>query len=317
MKVFITRDIPRIAYNLLKKNNIGFEVYEKDKSIPHKLLLEKIKNVDGLITLLTEKISKKVIDSMNKCKVIANYAVGYNNIDVEYAKQKNIIVTNTPNVLTESTADLTVALILSCSRKLFEAENLIRKKQFKGWKPKLLLGIELKNKTVGLIGAGRIGMAVGIRVKAFGTNIIYFDSNRNKILEENTAAKKVSLKFLLENSDIISVHLPLNENTYHFLNKENLSQVKKTAIIVNTSRGEIIDEKYLIKMLKKNRIKSAGLDVYENEPGINIELLKMKNVVLLPHIGSATEEARSAMAELAAKNIIGVLKNNKPITPVI
>ena len=254
---------------------------------------------------------------MNKCKVIANYAVGYNNIDVEYAKQKNIIVTNTPNVLTESTADLTVALILSCSRRLFEAENLIRKKQFKGWKPKLLLGIELKNKTVGLIGAGRIGMAVGIRVKAFGTNIIYFDSNRNKILEENTAAKKVSLKFLLENSDIISVHLPLNENTYHFLNKENLSQVKKTAIIVNTSRGEIIDEKYLIKMLKKNRIKSAGLDVYENEPGINIELLKMKNVVLLPHIGSATEEARSAMAELAAKNIIGVLKNNKPITPVI
>ena len=317
MKVFITRDIPRIAYNLLKKNNIEFEVYEKDKSIPHKLLLEKIKNVDGLITLLTEKIDKKVIDSMNKCKVIANYAVGYNNIDVEYAKQKNIIVTNTPNVLTESTADLTVALILSCSRRLFEAENLIRKKQFKGWKPKLLLGIELKNKTVGLIGAGRIGMAVGIRVKAFGTNIIYFDSNRNKILEENTAAKKVSLKFLLENSDIISVHLPLNENTYHFLNKENLSQVKKTAIIVNTSRGEIIDEKYLIKMLKKNRIKSAGLDVYENEPGINIELLKMKNVVLLPHIGSATEEARSAMAELAAKNIIGVLKNNKPITPVI
>ena len=317
MKVFITRDIPRIAYNLLKKNNIEFEVYEKDKSIPHKLLLEKIKNVDGLITLLTEKIDKKVIDSMNKCKVIANYAVGYNNIDVEYAKQKNIIVTNTPNVLTESTADLTVALILSCSRKLFEAENLIRKKQFKGWKPKLLLGIELKNKTVGLIGAGRIGMAVGIRVKAFGTNIIYFDSNRNKILEENTAAKKVSLKFLLENSDIISVHLPLNENTYHFLNKENLSQVKKAAIIVNTSRGEIIDEKYLIKMLKKNRIKSAGLDVYENEPGINIELLKMKNVVLLPHIGSATEEARSAMAELAAKNIIGVLKNNKPITPVI
>ena len=317
MKVFITRDIPRIAYNLLKKNNIEFEVYEKDKSIPHKLLLEKIKNVDGLITLLTEKIDKKVIDSMNKCKVIANYAVGYNNIDVEYAKQKNIIVTNTPNVLTESTADLTVALILSCSRMLFEAENLIRKKQFKGWKPKLLLGIELKNKTVGLIGAGRIGMAVGIRVKAFGTNIIYFDSNRNKILEENTAAKKVSLKFLLENSDIISVHLPLNENTYHFLNKENLSQVKKTAIIVNTSRGEIIDEKYLIKMLKKNRIKSAGLDVYENEPGINIELLKMKNVVLLPHIGSATEEARSAMAELAAKNIIGVLKNNKPITPVI
>ncbi len=317
MKIFITRDIPEIAYKLLKKNNIDFEVYKKDKPIPRKLLLDKIKNVDGLITLLTEKIDKKVIDSMKKCKVIANYAVGYNNIDIEYTKQKNIIVTNTPDVLTESTADLTMALILSCSRRLFESENLVRKRKFKGWKPKLLLGVELRNKILGIIGAGRIGTAVGVRAKAFGTNIIYFDSTRNNILEEKASAKKVSLKFLLQNSDIISVHLPLNENTYHFLDKENLSLVKKTAIIVNTSRGEIIDEKYLIKMLKKNRIRSVGFDVYENEPKINNELLKLKNVVLLPHIGSATEEARSAMAELAAQNVIGVLKNNKPITPVI
>lgn len=317
MNIFITRDIPQIAYKLLKKNNINFEVYKKDKPIPRKLLLDKIKNVDGLITLLTEKIDKKVIDSMNKCKVIANYAVGYNNIDIEYAKQNNIVVTNTPDVLTESTADLTMALILSCSRRLFEAENLVRKKQFKGWKPKQLLGIELKYKTIGLIGAGRIGSAVGVRAKAFDTKIIYFDSTRNILLEENANAKKVSLKLLLQNSDIISVHLPLNENTFHFLNKKNLILLKKSAIIVNTSRGEIIDEKYLIELLKKNKILSAGFDVYENEPKINNELLKLKNVVLLPHIGSATEEARSAMAELAAKNVIGVLKNNKPLTPVI
>jgi glyoxylate reductase len=254
---------------------------------------------------------------MNKCKVIANYAVGYNNIDIEYAKQNNIVVTNTPDVLTESTADLTMALILSCSRRLFEAETMVRKKQFYGWKPKLLLGVELKNKTLGLIGAGRIGSAVGLRAKAFDTNLIYFDSTRNILLEENANAKKVSLKLLLQNSDIISVHLPLNENTFHFLNKKNLILLKKSAIIVNTSRGEIIDEKYLIKLLKKNKILSAGFDVYENEPKINNELLKLKNVVLLPHIGSATEEARSAMAELAAKNVIGVLKNNKPLTPVI
>lgn len=316
MKVFITRELPEIAFRLLKENKISFDYYKKDQPIPRKLLLQKINNCDALISLLTEKIDKEVIDQMPGCKIIANYAVGYNNIDIDYAKKKNIIVTNTPDVLTESTADLTMALVLSCARRLSEGEKLLRTKKFKGWKPKLLLGMELKNKTFGILGAGRIGSAVARRAKSFGTNIIYVDSNRNQKLEKETAAKKVSLNNLLEYSDILSVHLPLNSQTHHFLNQERLSQLKRNSILINTTRGEIIDEKALIQLLEGKRIMAVGLDVFENEPNINSELLKFQNVLVLPHLGSATKEARDGMADLAVKNVINVLKNKPALTPV-
>jgi glyoxylate reductase len=218
MRVFITRELPEIAFKLLRKNKIPFEYYKEDQPIPRKLLLQKVKNCEAVISLLTEKIDKEVIDRMTSCRIIANYAVGYNNIDVNYAKKRKIIVTNTPNVLTESTADLTLALILGCARRLVEGEKLLRSGNYKGWKPKLLLGTELKNKIVGIIGAGRIGTAVAIRAKSFGTKIIYFDNKRNTRLKKETNAKKVSLKSLLMNSDIVSVHLPLNEKTFHYLN---------------------------------------------------------------------------------------------------
>lgn len=316
MKVFITRELPEIAFRLLKENKISFDYYKKDQPIPRKLLLQKINNCDALISLLTEKIDKEVIDQMPGCKIIANYAVGYNNIDIDYAKKKNIIVTNTPDVLTESTADLTMALVLSCARRLSEGEKLLRTKKFKGWKPKLLLGMELKNKTFGILGAGRIGSAVARRAKSFGTNIIYVDSNRNQKLEKETAAKKVSLNNLLEYSDILSVHLPLNSQTHHFLNQERLSQLKRNSILINTTRGEIIDEKALIQLLEGKRIMAVGLDVFENEPNINSELLKFQNVLVLPHLGSATKEARDGMADLAVKNVINVLNNKPALTPV-
>lgn len=316
MKVFITRELPEIAFRLLKENKISFDYYKKDQPIPRKLLLQKINNCAALISLLTEKIDKEVIDQMPGCKIIANYAVGYNNIDIDYAKKKNIIVTNTPDVLTESTADLTMALVLSCARRLSEGEKLLRTKKFKGWKPKLLLGMELKNKTFGILGAGRIGSAVARRAKSFGTNIIYVDSNRNQKLEKETAAKKVSLNNLLEYSDILSVHLPLNSQTHHFLNQERLSQLKRNSILINTTRGEIIDEKALIQLLEGKRIMAVGLDVFENEPNINSELLKFQNVLVLPHLGSATKEARDGMADLAVKNVINVLKNKPALTPV-
>ncbi|MDZ7624887.1 MAG: D-glycerate dehydrogenase [Ignavibacteriaceae bacterium] len=316
MKVFITRELPEIAFKLLKGSKIPFDYYKKDQPIPRKLLLEKIKSCEALISLLTEKIDREVIDQMPNCKIIANYAVGYNNIDIDYAKKKNIIVTNTPDVLTESTADLTMALVLSCARRLSEGEKLLRTKKFKGWKPKLLLGMELKNKTFGILGAGRIGTAVARRAKSFGTNIIYVDSNRNQKLEKETAAKKVSLNYLLENSDILSVHLPLNSQTHHFLNQERLSQLKRNSILINTTRGEIIDEKALIRLLESNRIMAVGLDVFENEPFINPELLKFQNVLVIPHLGSATKEARDGMAELAVKNVINVLKKKPALTPV-
>jgi len=316
MKVFITRELPEIAFRLLKENKISFDYYKKDQPIPRELLLEKIISCEALISLLTEKIDRELIDRMPKCKIIANYAVGYNNIEIDYAMKKNIIVTNTPDVLTESTADLTMALVLACARRLIEGEKLLRTKKFKGWKPKLLLGMELKDKTFGILGAGRIGKAVARRAKSFGTNIIYVDSNRNIKLEKETAAKKVSLKYLLENSDILSVHLPLNSQTHHFLNQNRLNQLKRNSILINTTRGEIIDEKALIRLLGSNRIMAVGLDVFENEPHINSELLNFPNVLVLPHLGSATKEARDGMAELAVKNVINVLKKKPALSPV-
>ena len=315
-KVFITREIPSAAIDLLKKHGHNVAFYKKDSPISAKELQKNIKDADAVISLLTEKFDKAVIDQLKNCKVIANYAVGYNNIDVDYAKKKNIIVTNTPDVLTDSTADLTLALILACSRRIIEAEKFLRAKKYKGWKPNLLLGMELKNKLLGIIGAGRIGTAVAIRAKAFGMKIVYSNKIRNEILEAQTKAKKVSIDNLLKTSDIVSVHLPLNSNTFHILNKEKLNLMKPSSILVNTSRGEIIDEKELIKILQIKRIRCAGLDVFENEPDLNKEFYKLKNVVILPHIGSATEEARTNMALLAARNVIAVLSGEKAITPI-
>jgi glyoxylate reductase len=316
MRVFITRELPEIAFELLEKHKISYDYYKKDQPIPRKLLLQKVKNCEALISLLTEKIDNEVIDQMTTCRIIANYAVGYNNIDINYAKKKKIIVTNTPDVLTESTADLTMTLALCCARRILEGEKLLRSGNYKGWKPKLLLGIELKNKIVGVIGAGRIGTAIAIRAKSFGTDIIYFDSKRNIALEKATNAKKVSLKNLLMNSDIVSVHLPLNEKTFHYLNWNRLKLMKLNSILINTSRGEIIHETDLIRILRNKKSLTVGLDVFENEPNINPELLKYPNVLVLPHLGSATREARDGMAELAAKNVIKVLQGKPPLSPV-
>jgi glyoxylate reductase len=316
MKVYITRDIPEAAYNLLKKNKIKFEVYKEDKPIPPELLIKKVKDADGVISLLTDKFDKHIIDEMKRCKVIANYAVGYNNIDVKYAAEKNIIVTNTPDVLTDATADLAITLVLTCARRVHEGEKIMRSGKFKGWKPKMLLGIELKDKIFGIIGAGRIGSAAAIRAAAFGCRIVYFNDLKNENLEIKTGAKKVSLNYLLKNSDFISIHLPLTDKTFHLLDTEKLKLLKKKAILINTARGEIVDEKILIKLLKQKKIFAAGFDVYEGEPAVNPELFELENVVLLPHLGSATEDARNKMAELAAKNVIAILKGKKAVTPV-
>ena len=316
MKVFITRDIPKIGFDILRNANLKFHWNKLDKTISRKALINNVKECDGLICLLTDKIDKQVIDSMQRCRIVSNFAVGYDNIDVEYAKSKGIIVTNTPDVLTESTADLTITLILACSRRIFEANSLLREGRYKGWKPKFLLGMELKGKKLGILGAGRIGTAVALRAKSFGMKILYFSHNKNLFLEERTNAKKVSLNFILKNSDVISVHLPLNSETYHLLNKNRLSLLKKNAIVINTARGEIIDEKSLIRLLKLKKIKAAGLDVFEGEPNINRDLLNLQNVVVMPHIGSATVEARNGMAEIAAKNVVRVLTGKSPLTPV-
>lgn len=316
MKIFITRQIPEIGIELLKKKGLDVSVYNKDHQIPRNELIDATKKCDGLISMLSDKIDKEVIDSMKSCKVIANYAVGFNNIDIEYAKSKGLTVTNTPDVLTDSTADLTMALVLASARRISEAEKLVRDKKFVGWKPKLLLGVELKDKYFGILGAGRIGTAVAKRANSFGCKILYYSNSKNEYLEKELNAKKLSLESILKKSDIISLHLPLKPKTKNLLDKKALSLLKSSAILINTARGEIIDEEYLIKLLKKNKISSAGFDVFKNEPNLNAEFYKLKNVALLPHIGSATIEARNNMSTLAAKNVIAVLSGKGAFTPV-
>ncbi len=316
MKVFITRKLVGKAEQMLKANGIQVKTFPEDRAISRVELLKNVKDADGIISMFTEKIDKKVIDNMERCKIIANCAVGFNNIDVRYANEKNIAVTNTPEILTDATADLTVALVLACARRLREGERMMRKNEWTGWKPQQLLGLEMKNKTVGIVGAGRIGYAVAKRMKSFGTKIIYFNRKNNLKFEKEFSAQRFSLSALLKRADIVSVHLPLDKKTFHILNKDNLKLMKKNSVIVNSSRGEIIEEKSLIQLLKKKKIFAAGFDVYEGEPVINPELRKLDNVFLLPHIGSATVETRSAMAELCAKNIIKVLSGRKPVTPV-
>ena len=316
MKIFITREIPEVGLTLLKKNGFDIKVYSKDRAIPRKEFLDKIKDCYALIPLLTEKIDKEAIDKMRNCKIIANFAVGFNNIDVEYAKSKGIVVTNTPDVLTDSTADLAISLALSCARRIPEAQKFVKAKKFKGWKPKLFLGVELNDKYFGILGAGRIGTAVAKRAHAFGCKIIYYSDLKNSVIEKKYGAKKESLTSLLKKSDFISIHLPLNKHTYNLLNESNLNLLKKSVVLINTARGEIVDEKILISLLREKRIFAAGLDVYENEPKIKKEFYNLNNAILLPHIGSATKESRDAMAILAAKNVISVLKGKSALTPV-
>jgi glyoxylate reductase len=316
MKVFITAIIPEVATKILEEN--GIEVIQNKSYLPidKKKFLNRTKDCDGILCLLSNKIDKEIIDGLPKVKVIANYAVGFNNIDVDYATQKKIWVTNTPDVLTNATADLAFALLLACARRIVEADEFTRKGKFKIWQSDLMLGKELNGHTVGIIGAGRIGQAFGRRSKGFGMKILYFDKKRIIEFEKETGAKFLTLNQLLKKSDFISIHTPLTKETYHLIDKKEFEMMKDGAILINTARGEIINEKELVNALKSGKLFSAGLDVYEFEPKITKDLLKMKNVVLLPHIGSATFETRTKMAELAAKNIVNVLRGKKPITPV-
>jgi len=275
-------------------------------------IIESAKDKDGVLCLLTDPITKKVIDNLDSVKVISNYAVGYDNIDVGHATEKGIIVTNTPGVLTNATAELTWALIFAVARRINEAENLVRESRFKGWGATLLLGTEIKGKTLGIIGVGRIGTEVGLKSKGFDMQIVYTDMQSNPLLEREVDAKKVSLNELLEMSDFVSIHVPLTAETYHLLSKEEFKIMKNSAYLINTSRGSVVDESALIEAIENGEIKGAGLDVYEKEPLIPSRLRSLKNVVLLPHIGSATVDSRNKMAIIAADNLISALEGHIP-----
>jgi glyoxylate reductase len=315
-KIFYTYRIPDEGMLLLKNYEVSGN--NEDRFLSKEEIIKGARDASALISLLSDRIDSEVISSLPKLKVIANYAVGYNNIDIEEARKRGIRVTNTPGALTDATADLTMALLLATSRRIVEGDRFVRERKFEGWKPGLLKGPALKGKILGIIGMGRIGKTVVSRAKAFGMNIVYH--NRKPLLqseEEELCIKHVSLEELLKSSDFISLHVPLIGETYHLLNEKRLSLIKPEAIIINTSRGAVIDEKALIKALKDGKIAGAGLDVYEEEPFVPQELIDLPGVVLLPHLGSATNEARREMAIMVGRNVAAVLEGKEPPNPVI
>jgi len=309
--IFVTRKIPEKGVSILKKF-AEVEIYDGDIPPPKSLIIEKVKVADALLSLLTDPIDEEVLKAGEKLKVVSNYAVGYDNIDIETATKLGIMVTNTPGILTEATAELTWSLILAITRRVIEADRYVREGKFKGWSPTLFLGTELKGKTLGIIGLGRIGQAVARKAKAFSMKVIYTDRERNKKVEVEIGAQPVSIDTILRESDILSLHVPLTPETYHLIGEYELRKMKSTAYLINTSRGAVVDEKALIKALKNRWIAGCGLDVYEEEPKIPEDLKKMENVILLPHLGSATQETRERMAIVAAKNIEAALLGQIP-----
>jgi lactate dehydrogenase-like 2-hydroxyacid dehydrogenase len=311
LKIFVTRKIPKPGLDLLRKNH-EIEVFPHDRVPTKKEILAGLKGKDGLLCLLSDPIDAEVINSESKLKMIANYAVGYDNIDVKAATKRNIPVSNTPGVLTDATSEMAWALLFSVARRVVEADKFTRSGKFNGWGPLLMLGQDIASKTLGIIGAGRIGTAFALKSKGFNMKVLYVDSVNNDKLEKELGAKKVEINELLEKSDFISLHVPLITSTHHLIDENELRNMKKTAILINTSRGPIVNEKTLAKALKEKRIFGAGLDVYENEPKITEELKKLDNVVIQPHSASATIESRTNMALLAANNIIAGLKGEIP-----
>jgi len=312
-KVYVTRQIPEEGINLLKKFCRMVEVNPHDSPLTYDELLMQVKGRDAILTMLSDRIDERLMSEAKSLKVIANYAVGYDNIDIKAATAKGIVVTNTPGVLTDSTADMAWALLFSIARRIVEGDKVTRVGKFVGWAPMFLLGRDVVGKTLGIIGAGRIGTAMAMRSRGWCMKVLYTtQSNRNAVLEEMLGAKRVDLETLLKESDFISIHTPLSEKTRHLIGAKEISLMKKTAYLINTARGSVIDEAALVNALKNKQIAGAGLDVYEEEPKLKPGLAELDNVVLAPHLGSATIETRTKMAVMAAENIIAVLNGQKP-----
>jgi glyoxylate reductase len=311
-KVYVTRELPERGLKIIKER-FDAEVWPEYAPPPKKVIIEKARKVDALATLLSDKIDTEVFDAAPKLKIVAQMAVGFDNIDIPEATKRGIYVTNTPEVLTDTTADFAWALLLAVARRVVEADKYVRSGQWKvGWHPMMMQGRDVHGATLGVVGAGRIGFAVAKRATGFDMKILFYDVVPRPEMEQ-LGAKKVDMDTLLRESDFITIHVPLMKETYHLINEEKLKLMKKTAYLINNSRGPVVDEKALYKALKEGRIAGAALDVFEQEPTpMDNPLLKLDNVVVAPHISSASYETRSRMAEMVAENLVAFFEGKKP-----
>lgn len=313
-RVYITREIPEHGLQLLE-DNFDIEVWPEETPIPRDVLLEKVPGISGLLCLLTDEIDAEVMDTAGKeLKVISNYAVGYDNIDVAAATERGILVLNTPGVLTQTTADLAFALLMTAARRIAEGSEYVRKGKWKTWGPKLLLGQDIHQKTLGIIGLGRIGSAVARRASGFNMKVLYYNrSGRNKKDNEVGALYCDTLDEVLVNSDFISLHVPLTPETHYLIDGAALKKMKNTAILINTSRGQIVDSDALYEALMDGEIAYAALDVTDPEPlPKGHKLLTLPNCLVVPHLGSASITTRTLMADMAVENLIAVLQDEVP-----
>lgn len=312
MNVLITGRLPDEVLALIEKDH-SVEINRQDKPMDRKRLLSNIGDKEGLLCMITDPIDQELLDRAPRLKIIANYGVGYNNIDINAATKKGVPVTNTPGVLTDSTADLAFALILASARRLIEGDRSTRAGKFKFWAPLHFLGRDITGKTLGIIGLGLIGKAVAKRAAGFDMKVIYY--NRKKLAKEEEKTLNVeyaNFKTLLQKSDFVSLHVPLTPETTHLIGQGELELMKPTGYLINTSRGPVVNEKALFKALKNRIIRGAGLDVYENEPKLTPGLSDLDNAVLLPHMGSSTIATRTRMAQMAAENLLTGLKGEIP-----
>jgi len=311
-KVLLTRQLPEVAIEKLEAN-VDLEIFPYDRSMTPEELKGKVVDKDGLLCLLTDTISPALMDAAPKLKVVSNYAVGYNNIDIGAATERKIVVTNTPDVLTETTADLTFGLMLMTGRRVLEAGEVLRNGNWKGWSPMQFMGTDIHGSTLGIIGMGRIGKALTKRARGFDMKVIYWNRTRLTVREE----KKLGLRYVkfnevLHQADFLSLNVAYNEETHHLIDEAALQKMKQSAFFINTSRGGTTDEEALLEALENNKIAGAGLDVFENEPNINPRFLELKNTVILPHIASASVATREKMAMVAVDNLLAVLAGKKP-----
>ncbi len=314
-RVLVTRDIPESGIEMLQEK-YEVVVNRADIAMTREQMLEEFPKYDGIVSALTDQIDAEIIEACKNVKIFANYAVGFNNFDVEAAKAQGILLSNTPDVLSDSTAETAWSLLFAVSRRIVEADRYVREGKWKNFSAKLMLGQDVHGKTLGIIGAGRIGERFAEKARGYHMRILYHNRTRRLDFEKRFNATYVELDELYAESDFISLHCPLTDETRHLLDANAFRKMKFSAIVVNTSRGLVIDEAALVEALKMNEIWGAGLDVYENEPEIHPDLLEMDNVVLLPHIGSATTETREKMSQMAARNIIEVLEGREPVNPV-